>query len=96
MADQHSTAAELRQALQHSTDTLNHVGDLLSAFDALAGDAGPPSWLSTLQLLFAPAQAAAESLEFVLVCQVLPVLDADHEEPPLVLPVVDVPEGEAS
>lgn len=79
MADQHSTAAELRQVLQHSIDTLNHVDDLLSAFDALAGDAGPPSWLSTLQLLFAPAQVAAESLERVLRLQVLPVLESGQE-----------------
>jgi hypothetical protein len=96
MADQHSTAAELREALQQSIDTLNHVDALLSAFDAVAGDAGPPAWLSTLQLLFSPAHAAAESLECILRRQVLPVLEADQEEPSSVLPVADVVEGEGS
>lgn len=96
MADQHSTAAELREALQQSIDTLNHVDALLSAFDDVSGDAGPPAWLSTLQLLFAPAQAAAESLEFILRRQVLPLLESDQQEPPLVLPVGDVVEGEVS
>jgi hypothetical protein len=95
MADHHSTAAELREALQHSIDTLNHVDDLLSAFDALAGDAGSPSWLSTLQLLFSPAQAAAEGLEFILRRQVLPVLEADQQGPSLLPPVVDALAGEA-
>lgn len=75
MADQHSTAAELREALAHVFDTMARVDTLFRAFDAACVDAPEPPWLSTIRLVYQPSVDASERLECLLRQRVLPILD---------------------
>jgi hypothetical protein len=94
MADQHSTAAELREALWHLFDMHARVDTLLRAFDDCAGDA-EPAWLSTIRLVYQPARDADAEFEGFVFARVLPILEA-HDQASSALPAGDVIEGEVS
>lgn len=73
MATDHPT----RAAMQEVIDTMNHLDELLSAFDLLAVEGAPP-WLSCVRRSFDPMQQSFERLECHLRRDVLPVLEAQE------------------
>lgn len=77
MADLHPIRAQMREPIQRVIDSMNQLHELLQAFDQVAGESGPPPWLSCVLRSFESAHIATDELERRLIVDVLPLLERD-------------------
>jgi len=73
MADQHSTASELRQSFDHLTVALGALRAFFLAVEE-ASDSSP-AWLTASQALLQPVLDAVDRQDVLFVQRVLPALE---------------------